>query len=108
MSLWLPWIDSAKNYAGVMRGVGTVVSDGQCLQGDGVGSAQEALLEYYTGIRLASADQDCDFLMIQDERGRPKVRPSSKDWELVWQGKRAAERREAFRLYQRVATVSAP
>lgn len=108
MSLWLPWIDSAKSYAGVMRGVGTVVPDGQCLQGNGVGSAQEALLEYYTGIRLASADQDCDFLMIQDERGRPKVRPSSKDWKLVWQGKRAAERREAFRLYQRVATVSAP
>ncbi|CAG0975045.1 hypothetical protein MTYP_01447 [Methylophilaceae bacterium] len=106
MALWLPWIDSAKSYAGVMHGIAKAVpAQHYCMQSTGVGSAQQALLDYYTNIRVLPSRSGlaCDLYLIQDERGRPRVEPGS-EWQLIWQGKRAAERREGFRLYQRIST----
>jgi 4-amino-4-deoxy-L-arabinose transferase-like glycosyltransferase len=104
MCLWLPWIDSARSYAGVMLGIGKAVpTEYNCMQSSNLGSAQEALLDYYTDIRIrvARPGVDCHLHLIQDERGKPSIQPGN-DWELIWQGKRAAERRESFRLYQRI------
>lgn len=102
MCLWLPWIDSARSYAGVMHGIGQIVTSPQCIQSSNVGDAQLALLDYYTNLRTEpyQSDSHCDFYLIQDERGKARITPDA-DWTLVWQGKRAAERRENFRLYQR-------
>lgn len=105
MCLWLPWIDSAKSYAGVMHGIAqSVPTQFNCMQSANLGSAQEALLDYYTGIRVNRVQRgvECDFYLIQDERGRPRIEPGQ-EWRLIWQGKRAAERRESFRLYQRIS-----
>jgi hypothetical protein len=41
----------------------------------------------------------CDLYLIQDERGEAKIVPGE-NWTLIWSGKRAADRRESFRLYQ--------
>ncbi|MDZ4098819.1 MAG: glycosyl transferase [Methylophilaceae bacterium] len=104
MCLWLPWIDSAKSYAGVMHGIASSVpSDFNCIQSAHLGSAQEALLDYYTGLRVTPAQlsTECELYLIQDERGQPRNR-IGKEWTLIWEGKRAAERRESFRLYQRI------
>ncbi len=103
MCLWLPWIDSARSYAGVMHGIGKAVPvQYNCMQSANLGSAQEALLDYYTDIRVKALKHgvECDLYLIQDERSRARIEPGS-DWKLIWQGKRAAERRESFRLYQR-------
>ncbi len=103
MCLWLPWIDSARSYAGVMHGIATAAPDNfRCVQSAGLGGSQEALLDYYTDIRVQQAGTEtaCDLYLIQDERGRTHVQPGP-EWQLIWQGKRAAERRESFRLYQK-------
>lgn len=103
MCLWLPWIDSARSYAGVMRSIAAAVpASYDCLQSPNLGSAQTALLDYYTDIQLHTPKRgiECSFYLLQDERGKPYIEPGD-DWRLIWEGKRAAERRESFRLYQR-------
>ena len=103
MCLWLPWIDSAKSYAGVMREIGSAVAQAphyNCIQNRNFGSAQQALLDYYADLTVQPKNDRCDFLLIQDERGKAAIQPEA-PWALVWQGKRAADRHERFRLYQR-------
>lgn len=105
MTLWLPWIDHARSYKNVMLGIQkTIPASYSCVNSHNLGDAQVALLDYYTGIRTLPVEQghrlDCDFYLIQDERRRQKVQPGP-EWRLIWEGKRPAERRESFRLYQR-------
>ncbi|OAM52303.1 glycosyl transferase [Methylovorus sp. MM2] len=104
MTLWLPWIDSAKSYAPVMAKIeSTLPAHYTCIASNGLGSAQHALLHYHANLRAKaeSAQQTrCDIYLIQDERGRNRLQLGD-DWKLIWQGKRAADRRENFRLYQR-------
>lgn len=105
MALWLPWIDNAKRYDHVMLAIKQQTQPHfACMLGKNVGKAQEALLHYYTDIRLLSTTtseyQACDYLLIQDERGRTKYMPGP-EWQPIWQGKRAAERKESFRLFVR-------
>lgn len=103
MCLWLPWIDSARSYAGVMRGIAAAVpASYDCLQSPNLGGAQTALLDYYADIQLRTPKRgiECSFYLLQDERGKPYIELGD-DWRLIWEGKRAAERRESFRLYQR-------
>ncbi|WP_137720131.1 ArnT family glycosyltransferase [Methylobacillus flagellatus] len=102
MTLWLPWIDSARSYQSVMLGIGHAIqSTPRCILQTRLGTPQKALLDYYTDLRTVSSGEDCDFHLIQDERGKAKVWPDNR-WQLIWEGKRAAERRESFRLYQRL------
>jgi 4-amino-4-deoxy-L-arabinose transferase-like glycosyltransferase len=105
MSLWLPWIDSAKSYEPVFTGIYKVLPpDTSCVNSLGVGQSQRMLFSYYTSINLKSVETtellDCSFYLIQDERGVARMQPSD-DWKLIWQGKRAADRKESFRLFQR-------
>ena len=106
MTLWLPWIDSARSYKYIMFSLQNAIPKNYtCINSSELGSAQAALLDYYTGIKtqpLKSADGlSCDLYLIQDERRREKIEPGPQ-WELIWEGKRAAERRESFRLYQQI------
>ncbi len=105
MSLWLPWIDSAKSYKPVFIGIHKLLPvNTSCMNSLGVGQSQRMLFSYYTSINLKSVETtellDCNFYLIQDERGVAKMQPSD-DWKLIWQGKRAADRKESFRLFQR-------
>lgn len=105
MTLWLPWIDAARSYKDVMFAIQNALPASYgCINSNHLGHAQISLLDYYTGIRTLPIEQgqrlNCDFYLIQDERGREKAQPGP-EWKLIWQGKRAADRRESFRLYQR-------
>jgi 4-amino-4-deoxy-L-arabinose transferase-like glycosyltransferase len=105
MTLWLPWIDHARSYRDIMLGIQqSLPADYSCINSKHLGNAQEALLDYYTGIRTLPVEHghrlECDLYLIQDERSRGKVQPGP-EWQLIWEGKRPAERRESFRLYQR-------
>lgn len=104
MSLWLPWVDNVKSYASVIQSMGAAMpKQYACVTSRNLGSSQQALLDYYINVRTQSFERvqnlNCDLYLIQDERGREKVEPGS-DWKLIWQGKRPAERRESFRLFQ--------
>ncbi len=104
MILWLPWIDSAKSYETMMLSLKKAMPKHYaCVTSRNLGDAQTALLDYYTGIRTQAFEQvqrlDCDFYLIQDDRGREKIKPGS-DWKLIWYGERKSDRRESFRLYR--------
>ena len=106
MTLWLPWIDSAKSYEGLMNSLKAAIPENYaCISSRNFGGSQRALLDYYTNIRTQPLETvqrlDCDLYLIQDERGREKVEPGD-NWKLIWQGKRASDRRESYRLYQNV------
>lgn len=106
MSLWLPWIDSARSYKKIMTNIQAAVpADFACITSRNLGAAQQALLHYYTNLRTHPFETtqrlDCDLYLIQDERGRTKIKPGD-EWVMIWHGKRPADRRESFRLYQRV------
>lgn len=106
MTLWLPLIDSAKSYQGVFMSMNKVLpSNYICINSLNVGQPQSLLLNYYTNIQLLSFETtqqlNCDFYFIQDEKGIGKMQPGQ-DWNQIWSGKRAADRKEGFRLFQRV------
>jgi len=106
MTLWLPWIDSAKSYQGVMTSLEAALPKKYaCVSSRNLGASQTALLYYYTDIRAqpfeATEHLNCDLYLIQDERGEKKIMPG-KHWKLIWKGKRVAERRESFRLFRHV------
>ena len=75
-----------------------------CINSHGLGSSQQSLLNYYTHLKAipleTSQNLNCDLYLIQDDKNREKLEPGE-DWTLIWQGKRPAERREYFRLYQK-------
>lgn len=105
MTLWLPWINSAKSYEPVFTGIYKVLpANTSCINSLGVGQSQRMLFSYYTNINLKSVEAtellDCKFYLIQDERGVAKMQPAD-EWKLIWRGKRAADRKESFRLFQR-------
>lgn len=108
MTIWLPWIDSARSYAPVMHGLHAALPENYaCITSRNLGSAQQALLDYYADVRTQPFEAvrrlDCDLYLVQHERGQQKIEPGP-DWHLIWHGKRAAERRESFWLYQRSTT----
>lgn len=103
MTLWLPWIDAAKSYDTTIAAMKkSMPAEYACVTSHHLGDSQRALLDYYTGIRPQPYELtqriDCDLLLIQDERRREKFEPGP-SWTLIWQGKRASDKREGFRLY---------
>lgn len=116
MSLWLPSINYSKSYRQVTQSIhqairqssmpsnGTAGLD-NCLYGTGIGLAQRASFTVLDGLTFKPllTPQPCRWLLVQ--RDDPSVQgwPSSDDadWQLIWQGARARDRRERFLLYQR-------
>ncbi len=106
MTLWLPMIDSAKSYEKVFTSLNKALPKNHtCINSLEVGESQFLLLKYYTDIELQPFETtqtlDCNLYLIQDERGAAKMQPGD-EWKVIWQGKRAADRRESFRLFERV------
>lgn len=104
MTLWLPWLDAAKSYRAMIADMQKALpARYACVTSLNVGDSQRALLDYYADIRTQPFETtqhvDCDLYLFQDERNREKIEPGT-SWKLIWQGKRAADRRESFRLYQ--------
>jgi len=106
MTLWLPWLDAIKSYHDMVNSLQAAMpAHYGCITSRNLGDAQRAILDYYAGIRAQPVETEqrlgCDLYLIQDERGRDRIEPGQ-DWQLLWQGKRPSDRRESFRLYQRV------
>lgn len=106
MTLWLPFIDAAKSYKPMMMSLSAAMPKKYaCINSRDFGNPQQALLDYYTDLRVQPFESmqrlGCDLYLIQDERGNEKIDPG-RDWKLIWEGKRAADRRENYRLFQRI------
>jgi 4-amino-4-deoxy-L-arabinose transferase-like glycosyltransferase len=106
MTLWLPLIDSAKSYRQVFTSISKVLPKNYgCMNSLDVAQPQRLLLDYYTNIELEPFEKTqqltCDFYLLQDVKGVGKMQPGQ-EWKLIWSGKRTADRKEGFRLFQRV------
>ncbi len=111
MTLWLPWINYGKSYAGVARQIALKLpkSDNTCVDTN-VGPAQRTSFAYFGQVRFAPFEGGhCDFLLLQDANA-PRddaalFRPfqGKAQWILMWEGRRPSDRDERFRLYSRSA-----
>ncbi|MFC5476113.1 ArnT family glycosyltransferase [Paraherbaspirillum soli] len=105
-TLWLPWINYSKSYAGVALQIDkNLPTVKQCVDTN-VGPAQRASFAYFGGIPFAEfGQQRCDFLLYQDnvsvKTDDAIWRQFKGDWKLLWTGRRPSDRDERFRLYQR-------
>ncbi|MCB5190493.1 glycosyl transferase [Methylobacillus arboreus] len=109
MTLWLPWIDNARSYKHVMLQLNEAMpAHYSCINSFGVGAAQTALLDYYTGLAIKpqgavhNSNPSCDLYLVQEDSNRPSKTPGS-NWQLLWTGNRALDRRESFHLFLRNA-----
>lgn len=105
MALWLPMIDSAKSYQGVMFSLkGALPKRHDCINSTGFGQPQQALLDYYTGIGVFplknTIKPNCSLYLVQENQHYGQINPGE-GWKMIWQGHRPADRHEKFRLYQK-------
>ena len=104
MSLWLPLIDSARSYQPVFQGMDLAIPKHyNCINSLHVAQPQRLLVNYYTDITLKPVTTlqqvSCDFYLIQTNPSK-NITQLEKDAKLIWKGKRAADRKESFSLYQ--------
>lgn len=108
MTLWLPWLNYGQSYAGVAQQIQAHLPDNyRCVAARGVGPAQRASFAYLGEVRFErTGNAHCEFLLVQDSglrKQRTRLTPVESDYTLVWQGRRASDRHESFRLFKRPA-----
>jgi 4-amino-4-deoxy-L-arabinose transferase-like glycosyltransferase len=106
MTLWLPWLNYRQSYAAVAEQLGAALpSTYGCVDTDEVGPAQRASFAYLGHVKFSRpGDKRCEFLLVQDDRLLSKggqMKSVDDRLTLLWQGRRAADRHELFRLFRR-------
>jgi 4-amino-4-deoxy-L-arabinose transferase-like glycosyltransferase len=109
MTLFLPETNYSKSYAGVALQIADKLPPSVNCIDTNAGPAQRASFAYYGHLPFAGADQakgrNCNVLLVQDD-SRSKTERSSipyfrgKEWVKLWEGRRATDRDERFRLYR--------
>lgn len=108
-TLWMPWINYGKSYAGVARQIAEKLpqDDSAYCVDTNVGSPQRASFAYFGGVNFDGFDDTrCNYLLLQD-RGYGKndvalFQRFGGRWQFLWEGRRPADRDERFRLYRRI------
>lgn len=108
MTLWLPWLNYRQSYAAVAEQLGAALpSSYRCVDTDGVQAAQRASFAYLGQVRFSQPGaKPCEFLLVQDDsllRPGRQMKSIRANYTLLWQGRRAADRHELFRLFRRDA-----
>lgn len=106
MTLWLPMIESARGYQQVFTSLKQALpAKHGCVANKGLGDAQKDLVHYFAYIKTQNSETSgilkCNLYLIQDEKNREKVLLGDQ-WKQIWSGKRVSDRRESFRLFQRI------
>ncbi|MGN6231692.1 MAG: ArnT family glycosyltransferase [Trinickia sp.] len=103
MTLWLPMVNYSRTYRDVAMQIAEhLPNDYTCISPVRLGDAQLASFAYFADMQF-SFNQDCDVLLRQDSADFSAPSPMlNYAWKLVWEGRRAADRDERFRLYVRV------
>ncbi|MGG1943634.1 glycosyltransferase family 39 protein [Trinickia sp. NRRL B-1857] len=103
MTLWLPMVNYSRTYRDVALQIAEHLPDDYtCISPVRLGDAQLASFAYFADMQF-SFNQDCDVLLRQDTADFSAPSPMlNYAWKLVWEGRRAADRDELFRLYVRV------
>lgn len=107
MTLWLPWINYGKSYAGVAHQIAEKLPPVKQCVDTNVGPAQRASFAYFGNVRFEDRPNlRCDFLLLQDsidnQNASQMLRQYDGNWQLLWEGRRPSDRDERFRLYRRI------
>lgn len=86
---------------------------GSCVATDGLGLAQRASFAWFGGVHFSHVDDggrnldECSFLLRQDLTRSPRdeTLPAGR-WKLLWEGRRATDRDERFRLFRKTGTAT--
>ncbi|TFW21525.1 ArnT family glycosyltransferase [Duganella callida] len=107
MTLFLPDMNYSKSYAGVARQIADALPPhATCIESN-VGPAQRASFAFYAQLPFEGVEGGhCDLLLLQDSikmRDDHEILPQyrGKQWQLLWEGRRPADREERFRLFRR-------
>ncbi len=103
MLLWLPWIDHGKSYRHLAQKLAaSLPKHAGCIASQGLGEAQRAAFDYHAGIVTQRMEirtrHDCQLLLLQENARLPAAHPGAA-WKKIWEGNRAGDRSEKFRLY---------
>ncbi len=100
MTLWLPFLDSVKSYREMFLSMKKAMPHRYtCMKGRHLGDAQRAMLDYYLGIDTVKKG-NCSLVLVQtvsSDRHRPE------GLRKIWEGARAGDRKERYRLYEKGA-----
>jgi 4-amino-4-deoxy-L-arabinose transferase-like glycosyltransferase len=108
MTLLLPQLNYSKSYRIVAQQIAGNLPDGGGCIATNVLPAQRASLAYYGRLPFAAAGSvTCDLLLLQDSVNLKDDREidaafRGRQWKLVWEGRRPADKIERFRLYRRL------
>jgi len=103
MTIWLPSIDYAKTYRGVIADMQrSLPADRGCITAPNLTEPQRALFHYFAGILKSEKTRDCPLLLLHTSSVKPPELDSK--WQLLWNGGRPGDDREYFWLF----TSSAP
>ena len=113
-TLFLPSINYSRTYRDVATGFAAAMnsvphSAGPCVATEQLGLAQRASFAWFAGIHFSRLDYDganverCDYFLRQDVARQKTVEnlPPGR-WKLLWEGRRASDRDERFRLYRKI------
>ncbi len=103
-TLWLPWINYNKSYAGIATEIATFIPNkNSCINTD-VSAAQRASFAYFGNLRFEGfTPESCHYLLLGDripKRSHPVSPKTYKNMKLIWEGHRPGNHGEHFRLYK--------
>jgi len=103
MTLFLPHVNYSKSYAAVAREAAAALPAGtDCVQSN-VTPAQRASFAFFGRIPFNGVEQRrCEVMLLQDSiKSRAYQQQPGAEWEPLWEGRRASDRSERFRLFKR-------
>ena len=103
MTLWLPWLDYAKSYRGVIADMQRVRPKGECVTARNLTEPQRAMFHYFAGIEAAK--RECPLLLVHTSSAQTPV--PGEGWQLRWRGTRPGDSKEFFWLYERSRPLAA-
>jgi 4-amino-4-deoxy-L-arabinose transferase-like glycosyltransferase len=106
-TLFLADLNYSKSYAGVAQAIAArLPPDANCIDTN-VGAPQRASFAYYGRLPFVGVEGgQCDYVLLHDNIKTRGERTLSRTWgtdraTLLWEGRRASDRNERFRLYRR-------
>jgi 4-amino-4-deoxy-L-arabinose transferase-like glycosyltransferase len=103
MTLFLPNVNYSKSYATVARQAAAALPAGtDCVQSN-VTPAQRASFAFFGKIPFNGVEnRACKVMLLQDSiKDRARKQQPGSQWRLLWEGQRASDRSERFRIFQR-------
>lgn len=105
MTLWMPVFNYRKSHRDVAQQIAAIVpADHRCVHADGLPPAARAAFAYFAQLRFARTPDEaarCEWLLHGDRVGARLAAPPATAWTPVWEGRRATDRNERYRLYRR-------